>query len=145
MFRAQGTDRRFTVRVEPELPELLVDRDAMERVLSNLVSNAVKYSAPATEIRLTAAAEDDGHVRLVVEDEGAGIPEGELPHIFDRYYRVSRPGSTVRGLGLGLALVKTLVEASGGRVEVTSRRGTGSRFSVSLPAAPQVVGEGPLP
>jgi signal transduction histidine kinase len=138
LFRAQGADRRFTVRVAAGVPELLVDRDAMERVLTNLVSNAVKYSPPAGEVRLTAAPDTDDHVLIAVEDEGPGIPEADRPHIFDRYYRVSRPGSAVRGLGLGLALVRALVEASGGSVGVDCSGGKGSRFTVSLPAAPGV-------
>jgi two-component system phosphate regulon sensor histidine kinase PhoR len=71
-----------------------------------------------------------------VEDEGAGIPEASLPRIFDRYYRVSRPDSAARGLGLGLALVKSLVEAHGGAVRVESTPGVGSRFTVSLPSLP---------
>jgi signal transduction histidine kinase len=145
LFRAQGADRRFTVAVHPLVPELLVDRDAMERVLSNLVSNAVKYSPPATEVRLTAAPDSDDHVLIAVEDEGPGIPDAERSHIFELYYRVSRPGSAVGGLGLGLALVKALVEASGGSVGVECAQGKGSRFTVSLPAAPGVLHRGLLP
>jgi signal transduction histidine kinase len=145
LFRAQGADRRFTVAVDPGVGELLVDRDAIERVLNNLVSNAVKYSPPATEIRLTAGPDSDDHVLIAVEDEGPGIPEADRPHVFERYYRVSRPGSTVRGLGLGLALVKALVEASGGSVGVECGPRKGSRFTVSLPAAPGASQRGPLP
>ncbi len=145
LFRAQGTGRCFTVAVDRGIAELLVDRDAMERVLSNLVSNAVKYSPPATEIRLSATLDSDEHVLIAVEDEGPGIPDADRPHIFERYYRVSRPGSTARGLGLGLALVKALVEASGGSVAVACGGGKGSRFTVSLPAAPGVPGARPLP
>jgi signal transduction histidine kinase len=135
-FAAHGATRRFRVIAESGLPPLLGDADAVERVLANLVANAVKYSPDGSEIRLRGGRSPDGFVELTVEDEGAGIPEASLPRIFDRYYRVSRPDSAARGLGLGLALVKSLVEAHGGAVRVESTPGVGSRFTVSLPSLP---------
>ena len=105
-------------------------------MLTNLISNAVKYSEGGTEIRLLAAAAAGDRVEIAVEDDGLGIPATALPHIFERYYRVPRPDRPARGLGLGLALVRTLVEANGGTIHVDSAVGTGSRFTVSLPAVP---------
>jgi len=132
-WQAQGARRRFIVAVPPNLPPLLVDRDAVERILTNLVSNAVKYSPAGSEIRLVARAAGGASVEVSVEDEGEGIPEDALPRIFDLYYRVARRNSAARGLGLGLALVRSLVEANGGTIRVESSTGTGSRFTVSLP------------
>lgn len=132
-WQAQGARRRFVIAVPPDLPPLLVDRDAVERILTNLVSNAVKYSPAGSEIRLVARAAVGAAVEMSVEDEGEGIPEDALPRIFDLYYRAARRNSAARGLGLGLALVKSLVEANGGTIRVESSTGAGSRFTVSLP------------
>lgn len=136
LWAAQGVKRRFRVVTSRDLPLLRVDRDAIDRILTNLVSNAVKYSDDGSEIRLLAAPAAGNLVEIAVEDDGLGIPEAALPRVFDRYFRVSRPGSAVRGLGLGLALVQTLVEANGGTIRVESAVGKGSRFTVSLPAVP---------
>ena len=133
-FGAQGARRRFSVQAAAGLPRLLVDPDALERILTNLVSNAVKYSPAESEIRLAATPAPRGRVEITVEDEGEGIPADALAHIFDRYYRVPGRDRAARGLGLGLALVKALVEASGGAIRVESALGAGSRFTVSLPA-----------
>ena len=107
----------------------------MDRVLQNLLSNAVKYSPRGGEIRVTARAGADGLVELRVEDEGVGIAAAELPRIFDKYVRIAnQETASVRGLGLGLSLVRALVEAHGGRIEVESAPGKGSVFRVTVPA-----------
>ena len=113
----------------------------MDRILKNLISNAVKYSPGGGRVVVTAARADDheGMVELAVEDDGVGIPATELSRIFDKYTRVpNRATAAARGLGLGLALVRALAEAHGGRVEVESLPGKGSKFRVFLP------GEGPF-
>jgi signal transduction histidine kinase len=142
LFAEQGSRHRFSVVAEAGLPALLVDRDAVDRVLANLVSNALKYSAPGSEIRLRAERGVAGFVELSVEDDGCGIPADALPHVFDPYYRVASADRTARGLGLGLALVKSLAEAHGGGVRVASAPGVGSRFTVWLPCG---VGEPAIP
>lgn len=134
-FLAQGATHRFRVAAPAGLPAALVDRDALERILTNLVSNAVKYSPAGSEVRLLAAATGP-RVEIAVEDDGAGIAPDALPRIFDPYYRAPGGGRGARGLGLGLALVKSLVEASGGAIRVDSAPGAGSRFTVSLPRVP---------
>jgi two-component system sensor histidine kinase KdpD len=134
LWSAQGAKRSFRILTARDLPLARVDRDAIDRVLTNLISNAVKYSEDGTEIRLLAAAVGGNRVEIAVEDDGLGIPAAALPHIFERYYRVPRPGGTARGLGLGLALVRALVEANGGTIRVESAVGKGSRFTLSLPA-----------
>jgi signal transduction histidine kinase len=113
------------------------DRDALDRVLKNLMSNAVKYSPRGGTVRITAgpAPDSPGMVELAVEDEGIGIPAEALPRIWDKYVRVPSPETaSARGLGLGLSLVRSLAEAHGGRVDVESQPGKGSRFRVVLPS-----------
>jgi signal transduction histidine kinase len=117
--------------VDPALPPIDVDPDRLDRILVNLLGNALKYSDRAVRI----AAERDGDaVRITVVDEGAGIPAADLSRLFERYYRGHRHEG--EGLGLGLFIVKGLVEAHGGRIEVTSTQGLGSAFTIHLPLAP---------
>jgi len=112
------------------------DRRALERVVSNLVDNAVKYCPGGAEIRARAAREPQGPIRVVVEDTGPGIEARHLPRLFERFYRADAGRSReVGGTGLGLSIVKHLVEAMGGAVDVASTPGKGTAFSFTLPAA----------
>ena len=128
-----------TVHVEVRTPgplEVDVDRNRMRQVVANLLDNALKYTEPGGRVEIAAAAE--GHeVVLTMADTGVGIPAAELPLVWDRLYRGDKSRST-RGLGLGLSLVRAIVQAHGGRVEVDSRPGVGSRFTVRLPALPNL-------
>jgi signal transduction histidine kinase len=115
-----------------------MDEDAMTLVLLNLVDNAVKYGGDGGEVsvRLRRAP---GAVALVVGDRGSGIALDEQARIFERFYRAeSARTRNVRGSGIGLALVKHIAEAHGGRVEVASVPGKGSTFTVFVPVAPIV-------
>jgi heavy metal sensor kinase len=110
-----------------------IDRIQFERLLSNLLSNAVKYT-PAGGTVLVELRANPHRVEIAVEDTGRGIPSEHLPHIFDRFFRVpSVDPSSSRGLGLGLSFVAWIARAHGGRVDVTSTQGKGSRFLVTLP------------
>jgi signal transduction histidine kinase len=117
--------------------DLRVDADhtRLRQVLANLIENAVKYTDPDGRIDISAGA-GDGFVTLHVRDTGIGIAAEHLPHVWDRLYRAD-PSRTTRGLGLGLSLIKAVVEAHGGRVAVTSAPGQGSTFTVMLPIAAQ--------
>jgi heavy metal sensor kinase len=116
------------------------DRTQIERVVTNLLSNAIKYTPAGGWIR-TSAEQSGGSVRLIIEDSGVGIPEGHLPHIFDRFYRVPDPNPE-KGLGLGLSFVAAIVRAHGGEIHVNSKVGKGSRFEILLPSgAPRPVNE----
>jgi signal transduction histidine kinase len=111
------------------------DADRISQVLANLLSNALKYSADDRPVTLSLRRERR-EVVVSVHDEGAGIPEDLLPHLFDCFYRV--PGVQVQsgsgiGLGLGLYISKEIVEQHGGRIWVTGGIGSGSTFSFSLP------------
>ena len=108
-----------------------LDRVQMERVLTNLLSNALKYTPPNGWIRAHAEARG-AKVRVVVEDSGIGIPPDHLPNIFDRFYRVPDPNPE-KGLGLGLSFVAAIIKAHGGEIRVQSKLGKGSRFEVYLP------------
>jgi signal transduction histidine kinase len=108
------------------------DRNRMRQVVANLLDNAIKYTPAGGRVEVDAAVEA-GRAVLSVRDTGIGIPPSELPRIWDRLYRGDASRSE-RGLGLGLALVKAIVEAHGGQVEVRSTPGEGATFLVRLPA-----------
>jgi heavy metal sensor kinase len=117
---------------------ILADRTQIERLISNLLSNAVKYTPRGGAVRVRVWQDQaPGWARLEVEDTGVGIPAENLPHIFDRFYRVRNAQTNqVQGLGLGLSFVAWIVEAHGGEVEVASTVGEGTRFTVLLPQSP---------
>jgi heavy metal sensor kinase len=122
------------------------DRTQIERLLSNLLSNAVKYTPKGGSVRVRVARDDSpGWAQLVIEDTGLGIPAENLPHIFDRFYRVrSAQTNLVPGLGLGLSFVAWIVEVHGGRIDVASTEGEGTRFTILLPVSEQAVETPPL-
>jgi signal transduction histidine kinase len=136
LFAAQHRCHRFQWTPFVGAGTLAADRDAVDRILKNLISNAVKYSPGGGRVSIAVGPVVDrpGMVELSVEDDGVGIPARHLSRIFDKYVRVpDRKTTTVRGLGLGLALVRALAEAHGGCVEVESLPGKGSTFRVFLP------------
>ena len=110
----------------------------MTKVVTNLLSNAIKFSERGGQVEVwvseSSAEPDTGYVRLDVVDQGPGIAEDDLPHIFERFFQSVRPESTPRvGHGLGLPLTKHLVELHGGEIRVSSSVGSGSTFSIFLP------------
>jgi signal transduction histidine kinase len=124
---------RIQVSVPDDLPLLYTDRQLLSRVLQNLVDNALKYSPEEAPCELEAKAEGDDLV-FWVQDYGVGISPQELPKIFDRFYQVDSSSTrSFRGAGLGLSLVQDLLDHLGGQIEVVSRPGEGSRFTVRIP------------
>ena len=124
----------------PEHPvRLAVDGQRIREMLLNLVTNAIKYTPTGGTIDVSLT-EQDGGVSLTVRDSGIGIAPGDLPHIFERFWRAdparSRTGDRP-GTGLGLAITKWIAEAHGGSITVQSRPGRGTVFSVHLPRVPQ--------
>lgn len=109
-----------------------VDHDSVVESLTNLIANAIKYSAKRKKITLTLV-NSPSWVRCSVEDQGRGIPPEALPHIFEKFYRVPSSSFEIEGVGLGLALAKSIMEAHGGRIKVESTLGTGSRFHLLFP------------
>ena len=109
------------------------DEGALRRVVMNLLENGVKYNREGGEVRLSVWSEG-GTARIEVADDGPGIPADHVPHLFERFHRVR--ANRVPGTGLGLSICRMLVEAHGGRIEVSSREGVGTSFRVELPARP---------
>jgi two-component system, OmpR family, phosphate regulon sensor histidine kinase PhoR len=116
------------------LPRLDADETRLQELIYNLLDNAVKYSKPGGTVFLRAEVDDDA-VRLSVRDEGTGIPQEDLPRIFERFYRADKSRASEQpGTGLGLSIVKHIVQLHGGRVEANSQLGQGTTISVLLPA-----------
>ena len=137
LLRERAANQGITLHLEaPEdLPFIQADRRSMEEVFTNLLSNAINYSPDGGTVSVAAISHGD-YLEVLVKDQGIGIEAEEIPKIFDKFYRVKNPKTRqVIGTGLGLALVKGLIEAHRGTVEVESTVGTGTTFRVKLPTA----------
>jgi signal transduction histidine kinase len=133
---------KVEVTCAPDLPEVPLDAHAVGQALANLVDNAIKYSADDRALSVEARVEG-GELAVSVTDRGIGIPPAEQARIFDKFYRVGRSETQGRrGSGVGLALVRHVAEAHGGRVIVQSAPGEGSRFTLRLPLAERRGGAG---
>ncbi len=125
--------KRINIQVSANLPSVSADHNRLERIFTNLLSNALKYSPPDSEVTVTAR-QLDGQMEISVIDRGVGIDPEDIHHMFQRYYRAKGARKT-EGLGLGLYITRMLVEAHGGRIWVESELGVGSTFSFTLPVA----------
>jgi signal transduction histidine kinase len=124
--------------VDAAVPEIVGDWDdvRLQRAFSNLLDNAIKYSPRGGDVTITLdTGSPDGPAcaRATVTDQGIGIPEVDLPHVFGRFYRASNVTSHIAGSGIGLSGVKQIVEQHGGSVEVKSEEGSGTSVTVLLP------------
>jgi len=134
-FQAQQLPASYQTELDPQLPPVNVDRDAMAQVVLNLLHNAVKYTGEEKRIRVRARRAGR-NVAIEVEDNGPGVRPHDRKRIFERFYRAEDLLSRrTEGTGLGLAIAKKIVELHGGRIELDSRVGQGSTFRVVLPAA----------
>jgi signal transduction histidine kinase len=132
-FEKEIADRSLRVEAAGSCSGIVADRDRISQVLVNLISNAVKYTPDGGEIRITLS-DTENSVVFHISDNGAGIPEEEIPYIFERFYRADKSRNrNTGGSGIGLAIVKSIVTAHGGTVDVESRAGRGSNFIVTLP------------
>jgi signal transduction histidine kinase len=132
-FEIEQNGFQFEQKIESNVPPLQVDREAIARSLVNLVTNAVKYSA-AEKYLGVRLYRDQSNVNLEVVDHGIGIPAKEQLKIFEKFYRVGDPlVHNTKGSGLGLSLVRHIVQAHGGEVAVESSPGQGSKFTITLP------------
>lgn len=130
-------DRPLSVEIADDLPPVLVDAVLLDQVITNLLENAARYATPPAPVRVTARPGESGFVEMVVEDGGPGVPPEALGHVFDRFYRVARPGEgSRRGLGIGLSVVRGFVEAMGGHAEAMSSELGGLAVHLALRVAP---------
>jgi two-component system sensor histidine kinase ResE len=123
------TGRPMSVRVDGDVPPVATDPTQLHRMLAILMDNALKYSEAPIDLNLSR---QDGRAVISITDRGCGIPEAEIPHIFDRFYR-AQGSSRADGTGLGLALAREISDHLGGEIRVQSQPGAGSTFSVTLP------------
>jgi signal transduction histidine kinase len=131
-FQTQSSIHTIIVDFSENFPAVSADETRMEQVLSNLVSNAIKYSPKGGEIRITGQVRP-AQVIICVSDQGPGVAPEDIPHIFDRFYRSSLAKRTTKGAGLGLYLARAVIEAHGGRIWVDPRPGDGARICFSVP------------
>ena len=133
--RPNAPNHTLSLDLQGDLPSIHADRDRLTQVASNLLNNAVKYSPTGGRITVKSRA-DGGQVRIEVRDEGLGIPPEALETIFERYSRVdSQATKDIPGTGLGLPIVRQIVQLHGGKVWAESELGRGSVFHVTLPLA----------
>jgi signal transduction histidine kinase len=134
----QHTTEQHQLRLDAQVTELVGEWDAarLERLLANLVSNAVKYSPEGGEVTLTIRMETEAGepwAVLTVQDRGVGIPATDLPHVFERFRRGRNVEGHIGGTGIGLAAVRQMVQQHGGQVTVESQEGCGTTVTVRLP------------
>jgi signal transduction histidine kinase len=136
-YQAAADEKSVTIRIIPHrpIPTVKGDADKLNRILINLIHNAIKFTPVGGEIGIEVQAQDHAYVEASVIDTGLGIPPHELEKIFDKFYRGESAPVEARGAGLGLAIAKNLVELHGGTIRVDSTLGAGSRFSFTIPIA----------
>jgi signal transduction histidine kinase/DNA-binding response OmpR family regulator len=134
-FNSFAASKDIRLRFLSEIDHLNMDIDAekLQDVMTNLLSNAIKFTPPGGEITVRLSQISHGFLTIKVQDNGAGIAEEALPHIFDRFFTAKDSGNPAGGSGIGLALTKELVELMFGNIEVESKIGAGSRFTIQLP------------
>ena len=138
MSKAQETSIQVRVDVPHDMPLLEADRDKVKQVLLNLTSNAIKYNRPNGSVIITGNF-DEHEISVTVQDTGLGIPEDSIPHLFQKFYRVREHEGKAVGTGLGLSICKQIVQGHNGRIEVKSKIGVGTLFTVHLPRATRMM------
>ena len=131
-FQTQSSIHNIVVDFPENFPIVMGDETRLEQVLSNLISNGIKYSPQGGEIRVSGQVRP-AQVIVCVSDDGPGVAPEDIPHIFDRFYRSSNAKRTTKGAGLGLYLARAVVEAHGGRIWADPRPGNGARICFSIP------------
>ena len=132
--RAEAFGLRIIDHLQPELPLLLGDKNQLDQLITNLITNAINYNDGDGQITVSTFVTDEEKICLQVADDGMGIDETEIPHLFDRFYRGQRAGqSNIPGTGLGLAIVKEIVDLHHGEITVQSHPGQGAIFTVLFP------------
>ena len=132
MTKAQETDIQIRVDVPNDMPLMEADRDKIKQVLLNLMSNAIKYNRPNGSVIVTGNFTENDQ-SMIIQDTGVGIPEESIPHLFEKFYRVREHEAKASGTGLGLSICKQIVQGHNGRIEVKSKMGVGTSFTVHIP------------
>jgi two-component system, OmpR family, sensor histidine kinase ResE len=130
--RAAVYGKQIELRMEPGMPTIAADQMTVGEVVINLVENAIKYSPDTSGIRIISRVNQEGLIETTVEDQGVGIPETVMPHLFQKFYRNHRNRAQIGGTGLGLYLSKTIINAHQGNIWVHSKEGEGSTFGFTL-------------
>jgi signal transduction histidine kinase len=130
--KAQETSVQIRVEVPGDMPLMEADRDKIKQVFLNLLSNAIKYNRTNGSVIVTANFSETEE-SITIQDTGLGIPEESIPHLFEKFYRVREHEGTASGTGLGLSICKQIIQGHNGRIEVKSKMGVGTSFTVHLP------------
>lgn len=134
VLEAGNNGLELTLNIQGKMPDMNGDRERLEQVVINILSNAVKYTPSGGHIVLSAARRDEGHVMIRVKDDGMGIPKDDIPRLFERFYRVDKARSRAKGgSGLGLAIAKEMVEAHRGTIYLESQLDEGTTVTVVVP------------
>lgn len=135
ILASYGEQERIRYQIDSPLPRVKIDPEYMKRAVFNLIDNALKYSNPPSPVVVNVRM-NENCLEFSVTDQGYGIPAKDLPHIFDRFYRVDKArNSRIPGNGLGLAIVKEIIDAHGGQITAESEEGSGSTFTCRIPVA----------
>ena len=132
-IRAKVRHKVIKRKIADDLPLAGIDRVTIYEVIVNLVENSIKYTHTDTPIVVSTYLKEPGWIETTIEDEGIGIPDSLIGHVFDKFYRSHRTSKSVGGTGLGLYISKTVIEAHGGQIWVKSKEGKGSTFGFTLP------------
>ncbi|MCI0549536.1 MAG: ATP-binding protein [Anaerolineae bacterium] len=138
MSKAQETNIQIRVDVPSDMPLMEADRDKIKQILLNLISNAIKYNRPNGSVIITGSF-TDAELTITIQDTGVGIPEDSVPHLFEKFYRVREHEGKASGTGLGLSICKQIIQGHNGRIEVKSKMGVGTSFSIHLPRTMKTV------
>jgi len=136
--RAAQKNLSFKVTVPEDLPKIKGDQEMVEQMLENLVSNAIKYTPEGGRIGMTFWPGANKTVRIILSDSGIGIPKDEIPRLFTEFFRASNVQNAI-GTGLGLTIVKEIVDQHGGQIQVESEEGLGTTFVIHLPFGPEEI------
>ncbi len=137
MYRAQADEKSINIlhTIPESLPDVLGDNMLFDDLFTNLISNAVNYTQKGGSIQIAFQAEAPGRVRCVIKDTGIGIPEEEVPHLFTEFFRgQNAKATTEEGTGLGLVIVKEILDQLNGTIQVESTVGKGTCLTLRLPA-----------
>jgi signal transduction histidine kinase len=138
MSKAQETTVQIRVDIPEDMPLMEADRDKIKQVLLNLLSNAIKYNRANGSVIISGSF-DPADIAITIQDTGIGIPDESLPHLFEKFYRVREHEGKAGGTGLGLSISKQIIQGHNGRIEVKSKMGVGTSFTIYIPRSTRTI------